>query len=232
MDLAGQQMPQPMAQVLRRLEALEAEGIDPKEISMGALSHYNLYEYCFSKGSGASQVLLDLGHQHSTLSILNDDGPSIVRDMSVGGLSITRAIAAAFQLDPAEAEQLKVAEASLGAAPSEQAGRASMIDEACRRALTPLVTELRRTLASHEMRTGEDLDWKIKGLKETQAALKAERKRVKTTLENAERRRSRLRKRAKLLTDADLVEVLMMRGMEKDEVDKQVEEARSSRDTR
>lgn len=54
---------------------------------------------------------------------------------------------------------------------------------------------------------------------------------MKTILKNAERRRSRLRKRAKLLTDADLVEVLMMRGMEKDEVDKQVEEARSSRDT-
>ena len=97
---------------------------------------------------------------------------------------------------------------------------------------TPSVDARKKTSAVKAVvRTGEDLDWKIKGLKEKQAALKAERKRVKTTLKNAERRRSRLRKRAKLLTDADLVEVLMMRGMEKDEVDKQVEEARSSRDT-
>lgn len=42
--------------------------------------------------------------------------------------------------------------------------------------------------------------------------MKAERKRIAKQLRNAEKRRGRLRKKAKLLSDADLLEVLQMRG--------------------
>ena len=51
----------------------------------------------------------------------------------------------------------------------------------------------------------------IQRLKAEQARLRAERKRVAKELKNAEKRRCRLRKRARQLSDADLVAVLQMR---------------------
>ena len=55
----------------------------------------------------------------------------------------------------------------------------------------------------------------ISRLKEEKTALRAERKRVQSELRNAEKRRSRLKKRARQLTDGDLMTVLHMRTMSK-----------------
>ena len=51
----------------------------------------------------------------------------------------------------------------------------------------------------------------IARLKAEQARLRSEKKRVQKELKNAEKRRVRLRKRARQLSDADLVAVLQMR---------------------
>ena len=59
----------------------------------------------------------------------------------------------------------------------------------------------------------DDLLAAIKRLKAEQNAARAERKRIRSELKNAERRRARVRKKAKLLSDNDLVDVLKMRGM-------------------
>ena len=52
----------------------------------------------------------------------------------------------------------------------------------------------------------------IKALKEQQKNLKDERKRVSKVLRNEEKRRMRLRKRARQLSDGDLVALLKMRS--------------------
>lgn len=52
----------------------------------------------------------------------------------------------------------------------------------------------------------------IKALKSQQAAAKAERLRISRDLRNACRRKRRLQKRARQLTDTDLLEVLRVRG--------------------
>ena len=52
----------------------------------------------------------------------------------------------------------------------------------------------------------------IKALKEQQNNLKDERKRVSKVLRNEEKRRMRLRKRARQLSDGDLVALLKMRS--------------------
>ena len=49
-------------------------------------------------------------------------------------------------------------------------------------------------------------------LKEEQAALRVEKKKVAKALKNAEKRRSRLKKKARQLSDTDLVAVLQMRA--------------------
>ena len=59
--------------------------------------------------------------------------------------------------------------------------------------------------------TPEPLLSGIARLKAEQANLRAERKRVAKELKNAEKRRARLRKRARQLSDQDLVAVLQMR---------------------
>lgn len=56
-----------------------------------------------------------------------------------------------------------------------------------------------------------DILGNIKALKEQQKTLRDERKRVSKQLRNEEKRRMRLRKRARQLSDGDLVAVLKMR---------------------
>ncbi len=143
------------------LSALEGQGIDPKRVTLGPLSYYNLYEHLFTSGANVSKAVLDLGHSHSTLTIFDDKGPKILRDISVGGRALTQEIARSFQLDLAEAELAKLGEAMIkptGAQGADSGERSALMDASCRTALSPLVSELRRTLASHEMRSGIEID--------------------------------------------------------------------------
>mmetsp|Transcript_63367 Transcript_63367/g.183555 ORF Transcript_63367/g.183555 Transcript_63367/m.183555 type:complete len:167 (+) Transcript_63367:42-542(+) len=54
----------------------------------------------------------------------------------------------------------------------------------------------------------------ITALKQEQAQLRLEKKRVAAELRNAERRKSRLKKRARQLTDGDLLQVMQIRTSE------------------
>lgn len=60
--------------------------------------------------------------------------------------------------------------------------------------------------------TGSELLDSIERLKKQQRDMKAERKRLAAELRNAEKRRARLRKKAKQLSVEDLVDVLKMRA--------------------
>ena len=64
----------------------------------------------------------------------------------------------------------------------------------------------------------EQLGDAIKRLKGEQDAVSADRKRVTKESKNAQKRKQRLKKRAKQLTDADLVSALQLRAAEKPEV--------------
>ena len=55
----------------------------------------------------------------------------------------------------------------------------------------------------------------IARLKKEQAEIRAQRKRITQELKNAEKKRSRLKKKAKLLSDKDLLDVLHLRSVEK-----------------
>jgi len=57
----------------------------------------------------------------------------------------------------------------------------------------------------------DTLNEQIKALKTDQAKVKAERAKLAKHLKNTERRKTRLHKRARLLTDEDLLQVLMLR---------------------
>ena len=59
--------------------------------------------------------------------------------------------------------------------------------------------------------TSESISKAIDRLKESQAKLRAEKRAVSKELRNAQKRKSRLKRRARQLTDGDLVELLKMR---------------------
>lgn len=62
---------------------------------------------------------------------------------------------------------------------------------------------------------GEQLGESIARLKREQDDVRANRKRVTKELKNAQKRKQRLKKRAKQLSDTDLVSVLQLRASEK-----------------
>ena len=68
----------------------------------------------------------------------------------------------------------------------------------------------------------------IAKLKEEQKQLKEERKRVAKLLKNQEKKRQRLKAKAKQLTDEDLLQVLNLRAVAKAELAQRPSEARSS----
>ena len=79
----------------------------------------------------------------------------------------------------------------------------------------PAVSTARETAQSLDpvkATTGTNLLEQIASLKAEQKELRAKKKKISQTLRSAERRRSRLRKKAKLLSDADLVDVLRVRA--------------------
>ena len=62
---------------------------------------------------------------------------------------------------------------------------------------------------------GQSILSAISALKASQKRLREEKKALSRDLRNAERRRSRLKKRAKMLSDADLLAVISLRNHEK-----------------
>jgi len=59
-----------------------------------------------------------------------------------------------------------------------------------------------------------DIISNINMLKAQQALLRAKKKEISKKLRNEEKRRSRIKKRAKLLTDKDLVDLIRLRAVE------------------
>jgi len=96
------------------------------------------------------------------------------------------------------------------------AAAAVAVDEGALTGLT--VTDVLQALAAQPADVLErakktiDILGHIKALKEQQKDLKVERKRVSKVLRNEEKRRMRLRKRARQLSDGDLVALLKMRS--------------------
>ena len=101
------------------------------------------------------------------------------------------------------------------------AAAAAAVDEKAAAALT--VSQVMQTLAMQpsdvlaEAKKEIDILGNIKALKEQQNNLRDERLKVGKQLRNEEKRRMRLRKRARQLSDGDLVALLKMRSVGKAE---------------
>ncbi len=142
------------------LVTLKAEGVDPKIVGMGALAHYNLYDHLLSAhGELGPVAVLDVGHVHSELVVLDGGAPVLVRNIPGGGLDVTQSLAEVFGVEMEQAERGKHAEGFVGHGPDADHGldfdgagggsRREVIGGACRDALLPLAREVKRSLAAH-----------------------------------------------------------------------------------
>ncbi|MEE2755811.1 MAG: pilus assembly protein PilM [Myxococcota bacterium] len=137
------------------LDALQGVGLDPKRISFGPLSFGNLFEHLLSPHENEAVALLDIGHVHSELVIFENGVPRVVRDISYGGLDVTRHIAAALQVSEADAERAKCSEALISSNQTATLDeRQQILSDQCRKALQPLVVEIHRSIAAFELEKG------------------------------------------------------------------------------
>lgn len=134
------------------VEALAAHGIDPKIIGVGALCWYNLHDHL--KTGGEPLAILDIGHRHSELCVLDGGQPVRIREIGAGGGDVTRALAEVFKVNTEQAERGKLAEGAILSPGSEGQGRQQLISETCREAMSPVLREVRRTLAAYDVATG------------------------------------------------------------------------------
>lgn len=150
------------------LGALEAVGIDPKVIGIGPLSVFNLYDHAVGPETHAPVAMLDLGHGHSELSIYDGGEPQVVRDIAGGGREITLALARAFHVEPDQAERGKLQEGYVTPDGLEVTvpdidietgvSRQKLVVETCRKALRPIIREVKRSLVAHEMASGRPVE--------------------------------------------------------------------------
>jgi general secretion pathway protein L len=105
------------------------------------------------------RVVLDVGHLRTNVCFVRNGETIYARTILRGGQHLTQAIAKAFEADLERAEQAKRSEASL--LPVGTAGAtplAAKLDAVLREALTPLVRDLRQTLASFRAAARAEVD--------------------------------------------------------------------------
>ncbi len=146
------------------LEALSAEGIDPKVVSVGPMAWFNLHDQLIGETAAAPIGVLDIGHAHTELAVFEQGEPHLVRDVVGGGRDITLALAEAFKVSPEQAERGKIDEGTVVAARSDDtqvdydasaASRQALISRACREALSPVIREVHRSLVAFEVSRGQ-----------------------------------------------------------------------------
>jgi len=108
-----------------------------------------------------------------------------------------------------------IATGSASVPQSEQPGGAPEVAEA------PVKGAADPAIMRAAKKSGDDILKSIADLRRQQQELRAMKKQVAKKLKNEEKRRSRLRKRARALTDSDLVALLKMRGDQQTEADAQ-----------
>ncbi len=132
------------------LDALKVHGIDPRALYAAPVIYHALKiaDPAADGESGRVPAILDLGHARTNLFVGKDRQGIFARAITRGGQHLTAAIAEALGVDRDRAEQIKRGAARLlpEGGPAATVSEVK-IDQALRGALTPLIREVRQTLA-------------------------------------------------------------------------------------
>lgn len=130
-------------------------GLKSKLVDLAPLALYNAFRYSYPDVAEPS-VIIDLGAR-STNMVFAEDGKFFVRNVLVGGASITSAIAKEFGLGFAEAEQQKLVNgfvAQGGAVMEHEDPEIAALSKVIRNAATRLHGEVMRTINFYRTQQG------------------------------------------------------------------------------
>lgn len=150
------------AEIAELLERLRAVGLDPRVVTSSALAYQNILcagqagqgarGQASGDAGGAVEAILDIGHERSSLCVGVAPGRlECARTFIGGGRDLTRALASEFgvSMDDAQAWKEREGDVSDEAPADAEFLRAR---DALRRALAPILREIRATLRANDAR--------------------------------------------------------------------------------
>lgn len=93
-------------------------------------------------------ALLDMGHKHTRVLVMQGKRPIMARSVQRGGLHITQTLAQLFQIDEEQAERIKIQRGAIYKAGETQDPGLDAMSKGITRALAHSVRDLRRTFQS------------------------------------------------------------------------------------
>lgn len=138
--------------VSARLEMLQGAGLAPTIIDVDSFALENVNERLGGAVEGPATLFLNIGHSVTNLSIIENGVTRVVRDVFISGQTATKAVAKAFQCDPAKAEELKrqhgiiIDPAEKEKALAEGNRDALGVSQACAQFARDLVSEVHRSV--------------------------------------------------------------------------------------
>jgi general secretion pathway protein L len=145
----------PKEHLKRYLEELQKAGVDPKALELDGLALFNFSQHYFKEPKG-DVALLDIGASKTSVCIVGEENPCLIRTIWHGGHHLTQAIAQTQNLSFEEAEQIKrkasLAEPALGGEMGE-----GDISRILKTALEPLIKELSTTFHVYETESRREI---------------------------------------------------------------------------
>lgn len=131
-----------------RLKVLAELNIHPELIDVDIFCLINAFEMLGDGQQDKTYGLLNIGHQVSSFAIIQGGQPFFVREIPLGGHSVTKALAEMKGIPDTEADQLKM---------NRDSPAADSLEEATKRGFEQLVSELNHSIDYFENESGEEL---------------------------------------------------------------------------
>jgi general secretion pathway protein L len=135
------------------LAEVGAYGVDPRSLFPAPLVYQAVLDDEAAPMDGAPplacRVILDIGHLRTNVCVMNGDEAITARTILRGGAALTAAIAQAYRCDEAMAEDIKLSRALVASAARPASTSDELrLDAALKEALSPLLRDVRQTIAS------------------------------------------------------------------------------------
>ena len=134
------------------LADLKEVGLDPKVVSLDALSYLNLFEHLRETGPGPV-AMVDIGARTTEICVVNGGKVELVRTVLTAGDAVTSALAHDFEVDGPSAEQLKKQRGILPSPRTSLGPEDARIAATCAAGLAPLLRDLRQTFQAFRARS-------------------------------------------------------------------------------
>jgi type IV pilus assembly protein PilM len=134
--------------IQERINLLSTAGIAIDTIDVDMFCLVNAFEVLGDDGGQRVYGLLNVGHSMTSFAIIQEKQPFFVREISSGGLEITKVISEVQSISEEEADQMKI-----GRSPD----KAEILKQATRKGFEALTEELKHSIDYFENETGEEL---------------------------------------------------------------------------